>query len=60
MQLTEGFGKIPAQVFLLFYFSYVEVVREVVRADGVIGLLGRGLKTRLIANGIQVFTIIQH
>ncbi len=36
------------------YSSYVGVVREVVTKDGWIGLFGRGLKTRLIANGIQV------
>ena len=33
--------------------SYAEVVKHVVDKDGVMGLLGRGLKTRLIANGIQ-------
>ncbi|XP_023322126.1 uncharacterized protein LOC111696668 [Eurytemora carolleeae] len=33
--------------------SYIGVVREVVTKDGWIGLFGRGLKTRLIANGIQ-------
>ncbi len=35
-------------------FSYAGVVRMVVAQDGVLGLLGRGLKTRLITNGIQV------
>merc|ERR1712226_373483 len=33
--------------------SYVNVVRHVVQKDGVMGLFGRGLKTRLIANGMQ-------
>ncbi len=33
--------------------SYAEVVRTVVEKDGVLGLFGRGLKTRLIANGMQ-------
>lgn len=33
--------------------SYMNVVREVIAKDGVVGLFGRGLKTRLIANGIQ-------
>jgi len=33
--------------------SYADTVRHVVASDGVLGLLGRGLKTRLIANGIQ-------
>lgn len=33
--------------------SYAAVVRQIVSQDGVMGLLGRGLKTRLITNGIQ-------
>lgn len=33
--------------------SYVGAARRVVDKDGVVGLLGRGLKTRLLANGIQ-------
>jgi hypothetical protein len=33
--------------------SYVQAVRDVVKADGVIGLFGRGLKTRIMANGMQ-------
>lgn len=33
--------------------SYPDVVRLVVREDGVAGLFGRGLKTRLLANGMQ-------
>lgn len=33
--------------------SYVEVVKHVVDADGVKGLFGRGLKTRIITNGLQ-------
>jgi len=33
--------------------SYVNVVKHVIEKDGVMGLLGRGLKTRLIANGMQ-------
>jgi len=33
--------------------SYLETVRLVVDKDGILGLLGRGLKTRLLANGIQ-------
>ena len=33
--------------------SYPEVVRHIVKEDGLIGLFGRGLKTRLIANGMQ-------
>jgi hypothetical protein len=33
--------------------SYPEVVRHVIKQDGLIGLFGRGLKTRLLANGMQ-------
>lgn len=40
--------------------TYPEVVRHVIKQDGVMGLLGRGLKTRIIANGIQglLFSIL--
>ena len=39
--------------------SYVNTVKNVIKEDGIIGLLGRGLKTRILANGIQgiVFSI---
>ena len=40
-------------------YSYVNVVRHVIQKDGVMGLFGRGLKTRLIANGMQVWSRIQ-
>jgi hypothetical protein len=30
-----------------------DAAREVIRTDGVSGLLGRGLKTRILANGLQ-------
>lgn len=33
--------------------SYVQAVREVIKADGIMGLLGRGLQTKIIANGLQ-------
>ncbi len=33
--------------------SYAQTVKEVVAKDGWIGLFGRGLKTRLLANGLQ-------
>eukprot|EP00042_Codosiga_hollandica_P056791 m.826905 g.826905 ORF g.826905 m.826905 type:complete len:148 (-) comp59424_c0_seq2:61-504(-) len=40
--------------------SYVTAVREIVAADGVKGLLFRGLGTRLLTNGLQgmMFTVI--
>jgi len=33
--------------------SYPEVVRRVIKEDGVLGLFGRGLQTKIIANGLQ-------
>ena len=33
--------------------SYAQAVKEVVSKDGVLGLFGRGLKTRIITNGTQ-------
>jgi len=33
--------------------SYMDAVRQVVAKDGVIGLFGRGLSTRIVANGLQ-------
>lgn len=36
--------------------TYTQVVREIVRKDGVQGLMGRGLKTRLLTNCIQGVT----
>jgi hypothetical protein len=33
--------------------SYMDAVRQVVAKDGVIGLFGRGLSTRILANGLQ-------
>jgi hypothetical protein len=33
--------------------SYAQCVRDVVAKDGVTGLMFRGLKTRILANGLQ-------
>lgn len=33
--------------------SYGRVIKDIVKKDGVSGLMGRGLKTRLLTNGIQ-------
>jgi len=33
--------------------SYVEVVKHVIEVDGIQGLFGRGLKTRIVTNGLQ-------
>jgi len=40
--------------------TYPQVVRQVIEKDGVIGLFGRGLKTRILANGLQglVFSVL--
>jgi hypothetical protein len=40
--------------------SYTEAAKEVIRKDGKMGLFGRGLKTRIIANGLQgiLFSIL--
>lgn len=40
--------------------SYLDAGREVIKKDGISGLFGRGLKTRLIANGLQgmMFTVL--
>ena len=39
--------------------TYSDTVKEIISKDGVYGLLGRGLKTRIITNGLQgiLFTI---
>ena len=33
--------------------GYADVVKKIVKEDGVMSLLGRGLKTKLLANGLQ-------
>lgn len=33
--------------------SYIDAARAVIAADGIQGLFGRGLKTRILANGLQ-------
>jgi hypothetical protein len=33
--------------------GYSEAARSVIATDGLIGLFGRGLKTRILANGLQ-------
>jgi hypothetical protein len=40
--------------------SYTEAAKQVIRQDGKLGLFGRGLKTRIIANGLQgiMFSIL--
>jgi hypothetical protein len=40
--------------------SYTEAVKTVVAKDGVVGLFGRGLKIRLVTNGVQglVFSVL--
>ena len=40
--------------------SYLEIVRMIVENDGLIGLFGRGLKTRLLTNALQgaIFSVL--
>jgi hypothetical protein len=40
--------------------SYTQAAKEVIRKDGRLGLFGRGLKTRIVANGLQgiLFSIL--
>lgn len=42
------------------HISYIVAFREVVHKDGYIGLFGRGLKTRILTNGLQgiIFTVL--
>lgn len=35
------------------YVSYPQAVKDVIAKDGIIGLFGRGLRTRILANGLQ-------
>lgn len=40
--------------------SYIEIVKEIVKKDGILGLMNRGLKTKILSNGVQglMFTVI--
>ena len=40
--------------------SYKEVFKRIIEEDGILGLMGRGLKTKIISNGVQglLFTVI--
>lgn len=40
--------------------SYGDAARSVIRTDGMMGLFGRGLKTRILCNGLQglLFSIL--
>ncbi|KAM7222514.1 mitochondrial carrier [Rhypophila decipiens] len=40
--------------------SYTQAATNVIRADGIVGLFGRGLKTRILCNGLQglLFSIL--
>lgn len=45
LKTTKQTAKVP--------IAYPEAARRIIASDGVIGLMGRGLKTRLLANGMQ-------
>ena len=38
--------------------SYRYVVKDIIKNDGILGLFGRGLKTRILTNGIQGFFFV--
>ncbi|KAF7329123.1 Mitochondrial carrier [Mycena kentingensis (nom. inval.)] len=40
--------------------GYIDAARAVIAVDGLVGLFGRGLKTRILANGLQgiMFTVL--
>lgn len=40
--------------------SYIEAAKKIVQNDGILSLFGRGLKTRILANGMQgmMFTVL--
>ena len=40
--------------------SYSESLRNIIKTDGVLGLMTRGLKTKLLINGLQssIFVLI--
>jgi len=42
------------------FVSYPDAVRAIIKSDGLVGLFGRGLKTKILANGFQgvMFSII--
>ncbi|KAK2080833.1 hypothetical protein QBZ16_000687 [Prototheca wickerhamii] len=45
VKTTKQTSKVP--------MTYPEVVKMVVKEDGVLGLFGRGLKTKILSNGLQ-------
>ena len=36
------------------HVSYPEAFKRIVKEDGLVGLFGRGLSTKIMANGLQV------
>jgi hypothetical protein len=38
---------------MLLTLAAVEAARRIIAADGILGLFGRGLLTRLLTNGLQ-------
>lgn len=40
--------------------SYINAIKEIIKNDGIYSLLGRGLKTKIISNGIQgaIFSVL--
>ena len=52
IKTTKQSNKIPT--------TYIKIITTIVEKEGITNLLGRGLKTKIISNGIQsiIFTII--
>lgn len=36
------------------HVSYPDAVKRIIKEDGLVGLFGRGLSTKIMANGLQV------
>ena len=41
------------------HVSYTDAIQGIIKLDGIQGLLGRGLGTRLVTNGLQVLIFIK-
>ena len=57
---TAGLGDVDNDGGTKKELSYPEIVAMIIETDGVAGLLGRGLQTRLLTNAIQggVFSVL--
>ncbi len=53
-------GSAPAEIEKAKQLSYADIVKQIIETDGIKGLFGRGLQTRLLTNAIQgaVFSVL--